>query len=316
MHGAPSRSAPRREWEQFRLLCRDSIRRLVNTALFSRDADPAPTVIWTGALVMAPPTLRAMSRLFDYGVLRVTSPDAHMRAVLDDRLFFLLYAMLTVALLTGLLWEALLPDRLDLEVVGPLPVHARTLAAARFVSATLLAVGFTWATVLPSAVLFAAVSAPNTALGALVITLVAHVSAATAACLFVFFALLACRAALLLVVGSSWADGVASVLQVCTVAGLIEVVLYMPAVQGAILPQTASAGSTGPTSPPVWSAILYSSIADDSSRRLGAGGAPGVWALTLSLGTALGLSLLPARLFARRALQATATEGSAILSGP
>lgn len=118
----------------------------------------------------------------------------------------------------------------------------------------------------------------------------------------------------MLVAGTSWANRVASLLQLCTVAGLIEVVLYMPAIQRAMIPQTSSGFAVGSGWPPVWFAALYGAMADGPRGELEPGSARAVWALLLALIAAIALSLLPAGVFARRTLQASARQGTAIFA--
>jgi len=123
-----------RDWRQFRLLSRDSVRRLLDTALASRDADPMQYALWGLALVITPPVLFAVRKILDYPFL-LRAPAAVVQGVaLADRLFFITYGMLATALLAALTWEALFPDRTDQEIVGVLPVRPRTLAAARAAS--------------------------------------------------------------------------------------------------------------------------------------------------------------------------------------
>lgn len=294
----------RAEWCQFRLLCRDSIRRLVNAAMFARDADPAPAVIWVGAVVMAPPTLMAVGRLFEYGLLRAAPAAVYERALLGHRSFFVVYAMLAVALLTALLWEALLPDRTDLEVVGPLPVRARTMAAARLTAATALALGFAWAISLPSTVMFVVVSSTHPASSSLALAMAGHIAAITTGCLFVFFALLALRVALAFAAGATLTDRLSFVLQLLTVAALVEVVFYMPALQPVLSQQVTSGQAAFATAPPAWFIALYTWMAGTSASPVRAMALQGVLITAGAAAMAIVLALAAARTLARRALEA------------
>src|SRR5688572_13478101 len=133
-----------REWRQFRLLWRDSVRRVVSAAMLSREADPAGFALWTVAAIAVPPSIYAFNRMLSYTSMGARWMPEYEMVVLADRMFFVVYCMLASAMLAALLWEALLPDSTDQEVIGPLPVRARTLVAARLTGS--LAVALTLAT--------------------------------------------------------------------------------------------------------------------------------------------------------------------------
>src|SRR5258706_2145164 len=104
--------------------------------------------------------------------------------------------MLAAALLASLMWEALLPDRTDQEIVGVLPVLPRTLAAARLAAAMVVAAIFSSAISLPAGIMLAVAAPSHPALGFLPTVLVAHVLTTMGGSLFVFTALLAARGAI------------------------------------------------------------------------------------------------------------------------
>src|SRR6185503_4404388 len=126
-HAIPARFE--REIDQFTLLSRDSVRNLLNAASMSRDADPAQFALWGTALISLPPAMYAFRELLNYAAMRFAPFAVVDRAIQSDRTFFIVYGMLAAALLAAMLWEALLPDRTDQEIVGSLPVRPRTLTA-------------------------------------------------------------------------------------------------------------------------------------------------------------------------------------------
>ena len=69
------RPALRHEWHQSRLLSRDSVRRLLDSILVSRDADPMLFALWFTALAMTPPMLVAAPKIVQYTFLK-RAPDA------------------------------------------------------------------------------------------------------------------------------------------------------------------------------------------------------------------------------------------------
>ena len=123
-----------REFDQFVLLSRDSVRSLLNAALLSRDSDPSQFALWSLVLIATPPAMYAFHQLIDYSARHFQKAAIIEHAIQVDRMFFLLYGMLVAALVAAATWEALLPDVADQEIVGSLPVRPRTLAAARLVA--------------------------------------------------------------------------------------------------------------------------------------------------------------------------------------
>src|SRR5262245_64580725 len=152
--GWPTAEARRHEWHQFRLLSRNSVRRLLDSILVSRDADPMLFALWFTALAMTPPMLIAAPKIIQYTFLK-RAPDALvLQLATAERSFFVLYGMLATALLAALTWDALFPDRNDQEIVGALPVRPRTLAAARLAAALGIGTLFAAAISLPAALLY------------------------------------------------------------------------------------------------------------------------------------------------------------------
>ena len=121
--------------------------------------------IWGTALALTAPFLVAVRKIIDYPFLLRAPAEYVERVVLADRLFFVLYGMLATALVVALLWDSLSPTRHDHEIVGVLPVHPRTLAAARFTAAVGVGLAFALAVTAPSALLYSAASAAHPARG-------------------------------------------------------------------------------------------------------------------------------------------------------
>ena len=138
LKAALARPELRHEWHQFRLLSRDSVRRLLDSVLVARDADPMLFALWFMALAMTPPLLVAAPKFVQYAFLKKAPAALVLQIATAERAFFILYGMLATALLAALTWDALFPDRTDQEIVGALPVRPRTLAAARLAAALAL----------------------------------------------------------------------------------------------------------------------------------------------------------------------------------
>ncbi|PYR78288.1 MAG: hypothetical protein DMF87_14510 [Acidobacteria bacterium] len=99
-----------REFDQFVLLSRDSVRSLLNAALLSRDSDPSQFALWSLVLIATPPAMYAFHQLIDYSARHFQKAAIIEHAIQVDRMFFLLYGMLVAALVAAATWEALLPE--------------------------------------------------------------------------------------------------------------------------------------------------------------------------------------------------------------
>jgi len=310
MRRGPSRSAnAAREWRQFRLLSRDSLRRLLNAAVLSRDADPWQFAIWGTAFLAVPPSMFAFGQMFKYAALRRALPIEVEQILLLDRMFFIVYAIVTTALLAALTWEALLPDRTDQEIMGVLPVRARTVAAAQLVAALAMALLFASVLHVPSAIVFALIAAANPVVGSIVPVFVGHVVATIGAALTTFAALLVIRGVAALTLSASAANALAGILQLVSVAALIETFLYMPSLLPRFVRQLFAAGPASVATPPVWFAAIYQFIAGPWHAAFAAPARVAVIAIALTLAVVIPVYVVPATWIARRALSSPSKQG-------
>jgi hypothetical protein len=297
------------EWRQFRILARDSVRKLLNSAMLARDADPVQFALWTTTLVATPPALYAFGQLFKYSTLRSAPPDLIERIVSADRMFFIVYSLIAAALLAAMTWDALYPDRDEQEVIGALPVRPRTATAARLCAALGVATGFALAINLPSAVFFAFVSVSHPVAGFLPVVFVAHLVSTTSGCVTVFAVLLAVRGIVSLALGSAVTDRFATGLQLVTVVAIVEVFFYLPS----ILPVLVRLMMTGDTvamwTPSTWFGALYGGLAGPRHAVFLGEASLGLVVLASTLTAIVPLYLLPSRLMARRALESPPDSG-------
>ena len=301
------------EWRQFRVLWRDALRKLLNAAVLGRDIDPVQFSIWATAIVMTPPTLYSFGQMFKYAALRLAPPGVIERVVLTDRMFFVFYSMVAASLLAALTWEALFPDRTDQEVVGVLPVRARTLAGARLAAALCMATLFSTAVNLPSAVFFSLVSVTHPLMGFLPIVLAGQLMATMGGCLMVFVSLLIVRGAVAVVAGADVADRLATVVQFLAIVCLIEVFFYTPTVIP-LLVRRMLAGDTQWLAP-AWFTALYSVVVGSSRTVLVDQALTGVKLLAGAFVIVVPLYLVPARIMARRALESQAQLRPGVVAG-
>lgn len=308
----PSGSAPlRREARQFAILSRDAVRRLLNSAVHSRDADPMQFALWVASLAATPPAIYAFRMIFIYaGAGSAPSIEVVEDLAIANRLFFIVYAMIAAALLAALIWEALVPDRSDQEIVGVLPVRPRTAAAARLAAAVSVMVAFALAIAVPSGVLFSLASGSAFGLLSMPAALVAHVVSITLACLMVFLSLLVIRGTLAIIAGPAAATGLATILQIGTIVMLVEVFVYLPSLLPMAVTRILANDPGAAVMPPAWFAGLYSWIAGTDREVLVAGARLALLATLTSAALALLVYLVPAGMLGRRTLETRARERS------
>jgi hypothetical protein len=259
----------RHEWHQFRLLSRDSVRRLLDSILVSRDADPMLFALWFTALAMTPPMIVAAPKIIQYSFLR-RAPDALVLQIATaERSFFVLYGMLATALLAALTWDALFPDRTDQEIVGALPVRPRTLAGARLAAALTVGTAFAAAISLPAAFLYSAASSTHPLIGSFPRVFAAHVTATMMACACTFLGLMSLRAIVVICAGERVADRLALVLQFVTIVLLVETFLFLPSVLPNIIKAMQQGQASYGWAPPVWFTALFMWMAEGSTFLAG-----------------------------------------------
>ncbi|HVZ21013.1 MAG TPA: hypothetical protein VG871_08125, partial [Vicinamibacterales bacterium] len=294
-----------REWRQFQLLARDSLRRLLNAAVLARDGDPWQFAIWATVLVQTPPTMYAISVGAKYAALRRAPAAVAERVLLGDRMFFVFYAMVAAALLASATWDALFPDRVDQEIVGALPVRPRTLAASRLAAAMAMALAFATAICLPSAILFSFFSLTRPPFLHIGMLIVGHMAGAVGGAMAVFALLLALRGVAAVALPSSASSVVAALLQLASISGLIETFLYVPSILPRLVDAMLEGGAGAMRLPPVWFGALYDLIAGDGSGVLWAEAGRGAFVFGAALLVVVALYLLPASWLARRALESS-----------
>jgi hypothetical protein len=111
------------ERRQFRILYRDFLVRLVDLEVISSSGDPMNLVVQFGAVLGAFSFMFALASV----ELRHAPPVVHW-GFLE---FLLRTTMAVVGLFTVLAWNALLPERRDSLVLGPLPIRGRTILLAK-----------------------------------------------------------------------------------------------------------------------------------------------------------------------------------------
>jgi hypothetical protein len=190
---------------QLRLLAHHFLWRFLDNDLISPEGD----VHETGALVLtflAVPGLLATGLLiFKYSNPWITAAE-RMLIALDDKATYLLWSMVSMALVTLIDWDALSLDARDYAILGPLPISPRTLllgklaGLALFIGTVAAAANLIPTVFFPFALLTA--SSASISVPGFLLLIIAHGVACLLAAIFGFFAVLALRGVLLNLLGS------------------------------------------------------------------------------------------------------------------
>ncbi len=310
---APRPPSLRQEWGQFRLLQRGSVRRFLNSITGSPDADPVPFVIWATALALTPPLLTAIRTTFRLSMTADAAPVVIVGFVETFRAFFLVYAMLMALLLTALIWDALLPNRDDQDIVGALPVRPAVLAASRLTAGYTVLLSLALALAVPVAILFGTASSMQPGLGSWPRVLVAHVVSTVCATSAIFFTLVTVRAVAAAIGGDRLADHLATLLQFLAILVFVETFLFLPGVLFDLL-RTLRTGGDVPAwyAAPMWFVALYGWVAEGGARSRGVDAA--LLATIVPTILAVAASLLPARAVSGRVQQTLASHRASLLT--
>lgn len=303
----------RRDFRQFRLLSRDAIRRLLDTAVFSRESDADEFAIWMLALIATPPAFFAARQIFLYTALQQAPMEVVERIALGHRLFFVVYGMLAAALLAALTWEALFPDGSDQEVIGTLPVRPHTYAASRLGAAVGVGVTFAAAVNVPASVIYTMVAAGHPALRNIPGLLAGHLAATMMGSLAVYFTLLTVRGLAAVLLGVRLGAWLGAVLQLVSVVLLVEVFFFLPGVLDALVKAMLVADPRAMAFPPVWFASIHNWIGGNTRAVVASASQTGLVVFLVAAVLTVPVYLIPAKWLGRRALERRSRENTATL---
>jgi hypothetical protein len=249
----------------------------------SRPADPAFTLLWRvfveqfaanesatsdlqmrraiiGAItfLIVPGLFLMMKTMPDYEMLLMVAKARNMPQWIDIRLaqlavLFVSYSMCTTGLLTVFIWDALVFDKRDAMVLGPLPLRGSTIVGAKLAALTTFLVGTALAVNVTSGVPFAFVT--GVPAGHILRHLAGHLSGTIGGAVFVFSTLVIVRGLLVLLVSAHAAATVGSFLQFLFLSGVL-CFMMLPTAMGEVIP------------PISWFAALFELIRGSSQSSI------------------------------------------------
>ncbi len=210
------------ERRQFRILFRDFLSRMVDMEVLSARGDIQKLLAQFGALLAALSFVLALVMVPLYVGSRLAADQLRIAAWGDEE-FLIGITIAVVGLFAVIAWNAVLPDRRDALVLGPLPVRLRTIFLAKVAAmATALGVSIGAVNVFTGlTVPFIAGVSPIRALAAYWLTMIA-------AGVFVFAALLAVQGIAAQIVSFRLFQRLSSVLQLVAFFATLAVFFLTP----------------------------------------------------------------------------------------
>ncbi len=303
----------REDWRQFVRLNRGAARRLLTGVTASPDTDPVPFVIWATALAATPLLLTAIRSTIRLSMTGGAGADAIFELIHVFRAFYVFYGMLLALLAAAVIWEGLLPDRADQEVMSVLPVRPMVLAASRLAGATRIVLLLVVSVTVPVALTFGVASGIPRGIGPLLRIVLAHVFTIGAGMMSVFWTLVTIRAAVVLMGRERTAERLASLLQAATLLLFVEAFIFLPGVLGTIVKALGPNGSPPFWCEPVlWFTALYGWIAEGGARSANVNRA--LVAIVAPTIMALLLSLVPSAWLARRTQSSPSRDRASVVT--
>jgi hypothetical protein len=178
---------------------------------------------------------------------------------------FVVYSMVTTGLITVFAWDALVFDKRDAMVLGPLPVRGRTIVAAKLASLATLLLGTALAVNLLSGLPFGFVTGGPE--GRILRHLAGHFAGCVGGAVFVFCALVVIRGVLTLTVGSHVAATLGSLVQFAFMSAVL-LFMMVPMMVGDTQP-VFLARSAGDWIPTTWFFALFEVLRGSKEPNLG-----------------------------------------------
>ena len=246
----------RRSWS-YAILKRLFLRQFLENDLISPDADRSQMLAVVGSMAISLTLFISVFRSANY-VMVVYTPSQAAMAALDDRFFYLAFAMIVSALVAASQWDALAIDTRDATILEPLPVKADTIRRAKLAAVAMLgaavaiAINIFPSLVFPWMLLFNLRELSGFTLFGLNLT---HAAFSFAAAVYGYLLVIALREITVLLLGVRWFSRVSPWLQGALIVMLGSALLLLTPVAQRV-GQRGFAGWIGMT-PPAWFVGVY-----------------------------------------------------------
>jgi hypothetical protein len=220
----------------FRLMTRLFVRRFIENDLISPHGDRHESLAVGYALVLSLAVFATFFMSTNYLAAFIQLPGPAALSALSDRFLFIAASISISALGALMAWDALALEPRDAAILGPLPIAARTITRAKLAAAMIFGVALTVALNAVPSVLYPAFLTLNIrgTRGSTILELIAaHAATVTMAGLFGFFAVVAVRGTLRLLLGERAFRPVSSAAQSALIVGMVTALLLAPTVRAA-----------------------------------------------------------------------------------
>jgi hypothetical protein len=218
-----------------RLLTRLFVRRLLDNDLISPHADRHDSLGVAYAVVLSLAVFITFFVATPYLAAYILLPGPTALSALPDRFLFIAASLAVSALAALLVWDALSLEPRDAAILGPLPIAPWTITRAKLLAALVAGVVFSVAVnVVPSVLypIFLTVNLRGVTLGGIGRVIAAQAISVIMAGLLGFFAVLAARGVVRLVLGERGFGRVSSTIQSLCVVGVVTGLLLTPTIRG------------------------------------------------------------------------------------
>ncbi len=257
--------------ETTRLLARHFFRRFLENDLISPDADRHQTLTVAAACLLSFSLVVTMLLAIKY-LAALPTPGQVALLSLDDKLLYIGWSMGVMALVTLAEWDTLSLDVRDANILGPLPLSAgrifaaKAAAVARFAGLALAAINIVPAIVFTSAMVSKLVVGPS-AYAALIAT---HVMVTAAAGAFGFLSVLAIRETIRAAAGPAAFRRISSPLQGALVIVVATALCLLPQFSNRVGRVRLAPPNANAAAAPIWFLGLYETgaghVMDDLPR--------------------------------------------------
>ncbi|MCA1563079.1 MAG: hypothetical protein LC753_03380 [Acidobacteria bacterium] len=252
------------------LLTRHFLQRFLENDLISPDADRHEVLSAASAVLIASGLFVTILLGLKY-LTPFQSPGRTAVEVLDDRFFYITCAMIVMALVAVVEWDALGLDARDTSILGPLPINRGDIVRAKLAAVAIFAAGFALALNLAPSMMFSWLVVAKLRAGLLEPLMLAAAQAGIcmAAGAFGFLSVLALRELLYAAFGAWWSSGIATGVQAMLVVLLGAVLLLTPSLSSDVAGVWLAPGASSPFAvPPLWFVGLHERLAGGVIIRL------------------------------------------------
>lgn len=222
----------------FKILWRAFLEQFAANESATSDIQTRRAIIGVITFLVVPGLFLMMRTMSGYEVMVKVARAKDMPQIVEVFLaqmavLFVSYSMISTGLLTVFIWDALVFDKRDAMVLGPLPLHGRMVVGAKLAALATFLLGTALAVNVVSGVSYGFVTGAID--GRILQHLAAHWAGTIGGAVFIFCALVIVRGLLVLLVSAHIAETVGSVLQFVFLSAVL-CFMMVPTATGQVLP--------------------------------------------------------------------------------